>query len=411
MPVEGGDDADASADAGTGAADATVATPCPLAPTLAPGALALPALATPTVETGVPATAATATTAADAATAPAVAQAAVAIAAALVDDAGATPVADPGTGAAAPAPGDGSAAPVQPVAAGLPAQEPVATATPASTALPAVAAVPAPTATPAAAAEAASETVAATSATAAATPRREAGAARAGARAASEPAATREGTAPQAPAATDPSTPTAAPVQGAQPTPREHHHRDGDGQAKDGSASVRLAGAQGARTGGEEIPVVHIPAGERERIERVADALEARLKLASSGDGARMRLQLSPRELGDVLIRLELKDGVATAHLVADTRDAARALTASMSDLKTALADRGVRLDIADVRVSGEGGAPAGQQQQAQGDPTGRERRGGRMAGPLDAMTAAATAAEPAQAGTDGNARGLSVLA
>ena len=69
-------------------------------------------------------------------------------------------------------------------------------------------------------------------------------------------------------------------------------------------------------------------------------------------------MHLTPRELGEVVVRLELKDGLATAHLIADNRDAGRMLTAAMGDLRTALADRGLRLDSVQVRVSGDAEGP-----------------------------------------------------
>jgi flagellar hook-length control protein FliK len=94
---------------------------------------------------------------------------------------------------------------------------------------------------------------------------------------------------------------------------------------------------------------------DHERFERLADGLAARLRVSLAGDGARVRMHLTPRELGEVVVRLELKDGLATAHLIADNRDAGRLLTAAMADLRTALADRGLRLDSVQVRVAGDG--------------------------------------------------------
>ena len=74
---------------------------------------------------------------------------------------------------------------------------------------------------------------------------------------------------------------------------------------------------------------------DRERVERLADGLAARLKVSHAADGARIRMQLEPRELGEVVVRLEIRNGMAHAHLIAESADARRALQASLADLRT----------------------------------------------------------------------------
>jgi len=150
---------------------------------------------------------------------------------------------------------------------------------------------------------------------------------------------------------------------------------------------------------------------DHERFERLADGLAARLRVSLAGDGARVRMHLTPRELGEVVVRLELKDGLATAHLIADNRDAGRLLTAAMADLRTALADRGLRLDSVQVRVAGDGEGPMhgnAHAQHQQHDHQARERRSAApfTFGRLDALRAVET---PLAAGEP--ERGVSVLA
>ena len=94
---------------------------------------------------------------------------------------------------------------------------------------------------------------------------------------------------------------------------------------------------------------------DRERLERLIDGLAARLKLSQAGDGARVRMHLEPRELGELVIRLEIRDGIAQASLITDNRDAGRYLQGAIADLRSGLADRGVQLDRVDVRVAGDG--------------------------------------------------------
>jgi flagellar hook-length control protein FliK len=109
---------------------------------------------------------------------------------------------------------------------------------------------------------------------------------------------------------------------------------------------------------------------DRERLERLADGLAVRLRVSHAAEGARIRMQLEPRELGEVVVRLEIRDGVAHAHLIAESTDAGRALTSSLGDLRSALADRGLQLESVSVRVAGEGASNTadGQAGQPQAD-------------------------------------------
>jgi len=108
---------------------------------------------------------------------------------------------------------------------------------------------------------------------------------------------------------------------------------------------------------------------DRERVERLAEGLAARLKVSHAADGARIRMQLEPRELGEVVVRLEIRNGLAHAHLIAESADASSALQASLADLRSSLADRGLQLESVSIRVAGEGASNAREQAaQSQGD-------------------------------------------
>jgi flagellar hook-length control protein FliK len=111
---------------------------------------------------------------------------------------------------------------------------------------------------------------------------------------------------------------------------------------------------------------------DRERFDRLVDGLAARLKLSHAGDGARVRMNLEPRELGEIVVRLHIRDGVAQASLITDNHDATRMLQGTVSDLRTALADRGVQLDRVDVRTSGD---PTGDRRQQPGQDAGSSHR------------------------------------
>ena len=72
-------------------------------------------------------------------------------------------------------------------------------------------------------------------------------------------------------------------------------------------------------------------------------------------------MQLEPRELGEVVVRLEIRNGMAHAHLIAESADAKAALQATLSDLRTSLSERGMQLDSVSIRVAGEGAGGAGE--------------------------------------------------
>ena len=83
---------------------------------------------------------------------------------------------------------------------------------------------------------------------------------------------------------------------------------------------------------------------DHERFERLADGLAARLSVSHAGDGARIRMHLDPAELGEVVVRLEIRNGLATAHLIAETgRCRAAARRPRWRTCDSSLADRGLQ--------------------------------------------------------------------
>ncbi len=152
-----------------------------------------------------------------------------------------------------------------------------------------------------------------------------------------------------------------------------------------------------ARTEGSSAPIA-TGGIDRERFDRLVDGLAARLKLSYAGDGARVRMNLEPRELGEIVVRLHIRDGIAQASVITDNGDATRMLQGALADLRSALADRGIQLDHVDVRTSGD---PTGDRRQQAGQdagasrhrPTGEPWRFGRT----DAVAAAVD--QPAVAG------------
>jgi flagellar hook-length control protein FliK len=182
---------------------------------------------------------------------------------------------------------------------------------------------------------------------------------------ATEAALEQAATAEPQPTAAEPTTDT--PVRSAEPADR---HEGGSATANGHGGRLDLQVQAAPRTASApdavETPVAII---DRERVERLAEGLAARLKVSHAADGARIRMQLEPRELGEVVVRLEIRNGMAHAHLIAESADAGTALQAALSDLRASLADRGMQLESVSIRVAGEGASNARDQAaHSQGD-------------------------------------------
>jgi flagellar hook-length control protein FliK len=187
------------------------------------------------------------------------------------------------------------------------------------------------------------------------------------------------------------------------------------------TASAAARGGSGARTGGDReqrdeaasgsqtptlptaaaagAPVRHAAAAaeaaapgpvsrDAERFQQLVEGLHARLRASGAADGRPLRMTLRPQELGEVVVRLQVTEQGATATLVAHNADGARMLAESASELRQALADRGLQLDRLDVSTGGRGEADARPGQSA--------RQGGDQAPrTLYAFRAAADAPSP----------------
>ena len=86
--------------------------------------------------------------------------------------------------------------------------------------------------------------------------------------------------------------------------------------------------------------------------------------LRTDGITSQVRLSLVPASLGDVNVQLTVTGGTVDAHLVAQTPAAHDALIAGQSQLTSALADAGLKLNSFNVSLAG--GFAGFQQQQQQ---------------------------------------------
>ena len=190
-------------------------------------------------------------------------------------------------------------------------------------------------------------------------------------------------------------------VAAAEPAAREGGSPSSTGHG--GRLDLQVQGAPPTREAAPDA-VVETPVQviDRERVDRLSEGLAARLKVSHAADGARIRMQLEPRELGEVVVRLEIRNGMAHAHLIAESADAAAALQASLADLRSSLADRGLQLDSVSIRVAGEGASSAREQAaQSQGD---RHHRAPLSFGRIDAAGTIAAATDQLDRAREGQA-------
>lgn len=96
------------------------------------------------------------------------------------------------------------------------------------------------------------------------------------------------------------------------------------------------------------------------RIDTIADQLAARLKLSQAAGGSQVQLNLKPRELGDVTVKMEVREGVVAASIMVDRADSMRTIETNIAELKRSLESQGLVVQEFTVDVRGENGAAAG---------------------------------------------------
>ena len=104
------------------------------------------------------------------------------------------------------------------------------------------------------------------------------------------------------------------------------------------------------------------------------------------------RLQLNPRELGPVEVRLSVGDGAAQVSFSAQHAGTAAAVQQSLPQLRELLAQQGLQLGQASVFHQPTGDGDAARQQQAASGQPGWHGAGGQGSEELDAALPAAPA-------------------
>jgi flagellar hook-length control protein FliK len=95
----------------------------------------------------------------------------------------------------------------------------------------------------------------------------------------------------------------------------------------------------------------------QERIDHIAEQLATRLRLSQAAGGSHVQLSLKPRELGEVTVQMNVREGVVAATILVDKEDTLKTLTTNIEDLKRSLEDQGLSIQQFSVDVRGEAGA------------------------------------------------------
>lgn len=116
---------------------------------------------------------------------------------------------------------------------------------------------------------------------------------------------------------------------------------------------VRVDPAASARLRGEAA----LGAGVQERIDHMAEQLATRLRLSQAAGGSQVQMSLKPRELGEVLVQMSVRDGVVAATVLVERADTLRTMQTNIEDLKRSLEQQGLSIQEFSVDVRGDSGA------------------------------------------------------
>jgi flagellar hook-length control protein FliK len=148
-------------------------------------------------------------------------------------------------------------------------------------------------------------------------------------------------------------------------------------------------------------PIAHPAAAPQPSVpmHRAADATGLLLRVAADNGISRARLNLRPAELGGIEVRLQSSPAGISAHLIADSPEAARLLSQAGDDLKRQLADSDVKLLSLDVSTTGDErrDAPAGGAASGFGDRDDSGRPSTPSRGELGSTATQTTDPEPAE--------------
>ncbi|MCD8140066.1 MAG: flagellar hook-length control protein FliK [Planctomycetaceae bacterium] len=184
---------------------------------------------------------------------------------------------------------------------------------------------------------------------------------------------------------------------------------DADGNPADKSAAAQPVqpasqNADAAKQAQQPLPAssMNTMMEQIENIERLADAM----RIAARGGVKNLTMQLTPDELGKVMLRVEAKDGKVSAYLRVEKPEAAAQLANNLQQLRDNLKAQGIELATLDIQMRGDNEALGDfgggrQRREAEHDGSG-ERAGHRDTESIPGSAPPTPAAEPAGAGGPG---------
>ncbi|MCE9607546.1 MAG: flagellar hook-length control protein FliK [Planctomycetia bacterium] len=155
------------------------------------------------------------------------------------------------------------------------------------------------------------------------------------------------------------------------------------------TAAARATGSDVEQSGG-------LSTADRARfVQRVARAVRT-----THERGGELQIRLSPPELGQLRLQVQMTDGTLSARIEAETPQAKQLLTENLGVLRDRLAEQNVRVERIDVELmnTGNGGSP--NMQDRRNDPPQESLRRGFGTAPRGADTVDAGAADPRASGT-----------
>jgi flagellar hook-length control protein FliK len=138
-------------------------------------------------------------------------------------------------------------------------------------------------------------------------------------------------------------------------------------------------------------------------VQRVAKAVQT-----AHDRGGELKLRLSPPELGSMKLEVKIHEGVLTARIETETRDAQRVLNENLLVLRERLAEQNIKVERFDVDVfnpGAGGGGNAADFAQQKGDGGGESRGRGGSGGRESSARVDAPAAEVRRTAVAGDGR------
>lgn len=89
--------------------------------------------------------------------------------------------------------------------------------------------------------------------------------------------------------------------------------------------------------------------------ERILNQIVEQVKVQLNQDSTSMQMQLYPEHLGKIQINVVSKDGIMTAHIVAESEAAKQAIEGGLSSLKEAIEQQNIKVEAIEVMVSSKG--------------------------------------------------------